>query len=414
MKFDTIIIGGGLAGLTCGIRLQKKGVKCAIVSAGQSALHFSSGSFDLLNALPDGTPVGNPLEEVAKVGASHPYAKICGKFGLYAAEAKKQLSDCGIAVEGDASANHFRITPMGTLKRTWLTFSDFTALDSENALSGKKVLIATFAGFLDFNTKFVADSFEARGAQCKIIAVNLPEMQRIRKSPTEMRSANIARILENTNTLNALLSTLKENSNGFDVVALPAVFGLNSSEPVKVLKDGLDVPVCLVPTMPPSVPGIRTQQRLRHEFERLGGVYMLGDSVVKAEFNGNRMVCVYTVNHGNIGLSAKTFVLASGSFFSNGLTARPDSIIETTFGFDVDFDADRASWFDQVLFKKQNYMTFGVSTDENFRVKKNGNVQENVYAVGSVLSGFNALHEGCGAGVAMLTALYVADNLKNE
>lgn len=104
MKFDTVIIGGGLSGLACGIRLQKKGVKCAIISAGQSALHFSSGSFELLNRLPDGTAVENPVEAVAKLEASHPYKKI-GDFAKYASEAKQLLADSGVEVEGEATEN---------------------------------------------------------------------------------------------------------------------------------------------------------------------------------------------------------------------------------------------------------------------------------------------------------------------
>jgi glycerol-3-phosphate dehydrogenase subunit B len=59
-------------------------------------------------------------------------------------------------------------------------------------------------------------------------------------------------------------------------------------------------------------------------------------------------------------------------------------------------------------------MNFGVATDAEFRVSKEGQTLSNMYAVGAVLSGCNSIKEGSGAGVSILTSLYVADRIIKE
>lgn len=412
MKFETLIIGGGLAGLMCGIRLQKSGVKCAIISAGQSALHFSSGSFDLLNTLPDGTVVTNPVEAVSKLTANHPYSKL-DDFSALADEASKQLSEIGIQTAGEKDCNHLRLTPMGTFKSTWLTISDFLTLPTERDTIGKKILVVNFSGFLDFNLKFVVEGLETKGAKCDVLTVDsIPALNKLRSSATEMRATNIARVFENLENLDMLVSLINSKADGFDMVLLPAVFDLAASDSVKQLRESVKLPIWLAPTMPPSVAGIRVQQLLKKHFESLGGTVLCGDTVIKTEEKGGRISKVFTANHGDFAFEADNFVLATGSFFSKGLTATPYCIQETVFGADVDCSAKREDWYNPSYFEPQNYMSYGVVTDANFNVVKNGKAISNLYAIGSVLSGFNPMCEGCGAGVSMLTALFVANKLK--
>ena len=85
MRFDVVLIGGGLSSLVCGIKLQKAGRKCLMVSAGQNALHFSSGAFGLLGKLPDGTDVTEPLSAMEALPSEHPYSKI-GSCLLYTSD----------------------------------------------------------------------------------------------------------------------------------------------------------------------------------------------------------------------------------------------------------------------------------------------------------------------------------------
>ena len=170
MKFDSIIIGGGLSGLTAGIKLAEAGKKVALVAAGHSTLHFNSGSFDLLGYDEQGAAVEAPAEAIAKLGKAHPYSKVAD-VAATAAEAKELLTRAGLAVTGDAKRNHYRLSPMGVVKPAWLTINDYMTLTDAATLPYKKVTIININGYLDFPVAFVADAVERLGAKCAIKTV---------------------------------------------------------------------------------------------------------------------------------------------------------------------------------------------------------------------------------------------------
>ena len=91
MKFDTIIIGGGLSGLVAGIDLVRKGKKCLIVSSGQSALHFFSGSLELYGMADE------PMKAIAGLDADHPYSKLgTERVACLASKVKPFFSELGL------------------------------------------------------------------------------------------------------------------------------------------------------------------------------------------------------------------------------------------------------------------------------------------------------------------------------
>lgn len=406
MKFDTIIIGGGLSGLVAGIDLSRKGQKCLIVSSGQSALHFFSGSFELCSL------ADNPYEGIATLGEGHPYSKIGAEnIADLSAKVKPLFKEVGITLKGVKDANHWRITPMGVLKRAWLTMDEYGTVPADGVMPWKKVAVLNIDGFLDFHTSYIAAGLESKGVECSVHAISMPELERLRKNPTEMRSTNIAKTLTG-DLIGALAARINEYAQDVDAVLMPAVVGLTSSTDVVKLKEKVDRPLHFIATLPPSVPGIRMQMMLKKHFQKLGGVYMLGDSVVSGEFEGGKLKSIKTNNHGDTEFKADNFILASGSFFSKGLASDIDGVYEPIFGLDVDSLDVRSEWYERNLFDAQPYMSFGVATDNEFHVKKNGERIENVYATGSVLSGFHPMKQGCGAGVSILSALYVSSLLK--
>lgn len=420
MKFDVVLIGGGLSSLVCGIKLQKAGRKCLMVSAGQNALHFSSGAFGLLGKLPDGADVAEPLSMVETLPSEHPYSKI-GKQRLseYVASVPGFFSECGITLHPVLSAgsgasevrNGYRITALGTLKPAWLAMDDVTLLASKDEKIGEKALIVNFSGFLDFNTRFIAEGLEKRGTTCRIESVKLDEVETLRKNPAEMRSVNIARVMNHESSWKAFAHKVQELLNGEDVVILPEEFGFEEPVIMQWIKEMIPAKVVFVGTTPPSVPGIRTQRLLKKAFEAAGGTFLMGDEALGAVFDGERVASIRTTNLGELRIEADTFVLATGNLFGKGLVASPDAVKEPVFGLDVDYPAERKDWYDEKFFASQNYTGFGVKTNDDFQPLRDGKIVPNLYVVGSEVGGCNPLAEGSGAGVAIVTAFRAADSI---
>ncbi len=424
MKFDSIVIGGGMAGLSAALRLAEAGQKTLLMASGQSALHFSSGSVDLLES--DGDPRA-ALPAFMAAHPDHPYSKV-GMQNIEGslADLQRHCAEEGLPLMRQEH-NHHRLTPIGTLKSTWL--SPDTCACVTDAPAPDAILLATLEGFRDFHPALAAANLatHARFAHCHILTgeIRLPQLAQFSRNPHEFRSADIARLFDKQGPgqQDLLADLAREISRMVQEsgeprcrhLVLPACLSLGLVGPrLTELEQRTGCIIKEVATMPPSLIGMRMQEALKRRFMALGGTFLTSERVLGARYDGDKVIGVHS-QHGEDQLfEADHFVLASGSFFSRGLESRLGGIREPIFDADVLSLAERDAWAGRRLFDHHPFMGFGVKTDERLRVLRGGRPLTNLYGAGSVLAHYDPIKEGSGSGVAVATGWQAAGHILAE
>ncbi len=428
MNYDVVIIGGGMAGYSAALKCLENGLKTAVISSGQSALHFSSGSIDLLSHSPvTNEPVEFPFETIKTLQETlpnHPYARlgatqVATAMTWYQSTMKKiGLPLCNLA----SGANHYRMTTMGTLKSTWLSQPYVHPVDFnfDNIKKVQRIVIVSLEGFRDFQPQITRDNLlrnpNFKGTEIKISSVNIAGFNRIHRNPNEFRSIDIARMLNNEEQLQAFADQLTSIATPQDLVILPAITGDNLTVMDRLQKQ-TRLQFHEVPTMPPSLLGIRIEDTMAKAFVRGGGSLLKGDEVIGGEISesgGNlKLNSLTTKKMADMTLSAKHFIMASGSFFSKGIVAHKNRMVEPVFNLDMADTDKRESWYQNTFFAQQphRFLSFGVETNPSFNPFLNGKAITNLFCAGSILAGYNPVAHGCGSGVAISTAHYAVENI---
>lgn len=195
---------------------------------------------------------------------------------------------------------------------------------------------------------------------------------------------------------------------GCELVLAPAVLGLRRHHAVlEAAGAGLGVPVLEVPTLPPSVPGMRWQEAI-DDLLRQGGCGLRKGARIVAATRENDRVCSVRDDNGRT-IEAAAYVVATGGVLMGGLEVGADgSVVEPAFGLPVfqtsPLRADSAASTLDALHRS------GIETDASFRpVNAQGCVYRNLFVTGRTLAHWHPARELSAEGVSIVTGWAAAE-----
>lgn len=405
LHFDTIVIGTGTAGLVAATRLAQNGARVCVLAKGIGSTHLSPATVDVLGYAPARVDEpGRALEELIAAQPNHPYARI----GRAAVE--DSLRWFGGVVEdgplpgyryvGGLERNRLLPTAVGALRPSALVPETMVAGDA--AELGRVCIVGTRA-LRDFHPRLCAENLRAAGFEARSLSIPLA-LER-----ADMNALGIARRFDDPRWRAQFCAELSPMLGAEENVGLPAMLGLRDPHGACAeLENRLGRRVFEIPSLPPSVPGMRMYEILTAALRKAGGRVVLGGEVIGCERDGARVSSVTTAAAGHARrYLGESFVLATGGFASGAIELDSSWVThERVLGLALSgVPAPGEARFVAEYLTEQPMARVGVAVDLDLRAQG----AENVFVAGAALPGAVPWREGSGEGIALSSAYRVAE-----
>lgn len=412
MSYDVVVIGVGLAGLTAALRLAEEGMSVLVVAKGVGGTHLAPPTIDVLGYA-DG-PVESPaqaLPEFAAAHPGHPYRHLSVELIRASLDwLTKRLGELGY--QGGLEENVFLPTAVGVAKPTALVPHTMAAGDLR---AGGRFVFVGLRGLKDFYPAYLADNLVRAalpsGASVLARAVELTPPLGVEG---DVSSTGFARRFEQAEFRDLVVRELQRELVPGEIVGFPAVLGLRHAREVwQELETRLRAPVFEVPTLPPSVGGIRLFESMTSALRREGPRVVVGSTVSGSEHNGKRLEGVAAETAGRPRTyRARSFVLASGGFASGAIQIDSYGRVRET-AFDLPLagvPAPDAPRFQPGYLDEHPIAGAGLAVDDELRPvdAEGAPVFENLHAAGATLAGATPWREASGNGISLATGYAAA------
>lgn len=406
---DVLVLGTGISGLASAYFAALNGLRTVVVG-GTSGCRYMSGLLDFLDNLSGFTD--DPCDGFSFLEKNHPLRRFNPEEVRQSmSSAMSFLSENGLKYESSGLKNSMFLTSSGTLKMSY-GYPMTMKAGSEAIENGWPVLIVEFEGMKGFSSVQIAQGVSSF---CKAIPVKIPFPGSVKGAEFIPEAA--ARSLDLPEARIKLAHALIPHIRNVKAVGLPPILGIYESDKVlRDLTDALGVKVFEIPGLIPSVPGLRFEEAMIRGLEKLGVVFFRQNRVSKLSFKNGRFTAEADLQSGIKTIRSKSLIMATGRFFSKGLVAGRNGVIEPLLGLPVFQPESRELWHSRQFFDPEGHALnrAGIITDEFLRpvCKKGLALMPNLYTAGTILAGQDWTREKCGASISFATAWKAVESLK--